>query len=153
MVWRSLNALLWLFKCSLSAFSVLSECSMNPEVIEKSSWKSDAKRWRLCALDKLGSDGQTKNSISWAPVGAKNVIKPESPPTLFKISRISTSVGFAPARLISASKIRIFNIPILFKLWDRPGDNVRTLCHCHLYQMNQTPPWRIGSDLVPNIPP
>ena len=53
--------------CSLCALSVLCECLLSAlwmlEVILKSSWSHHeefkAKRWRLCALDKLSSDRQT----------------------------------------------------------------------------------------------
>ena len=54
----------------------------HPEVILKSSWSHseevEAKRWRLCPLDKFSLNEQTdslrKISISWPPVRAKNCI-------------------------------------------------------------------------------
>ena len=69
-----------LFKYSLSAFWVLwvpSECLLNALwVILKSSWshheESEAKRWRLSALDNFVPDRRTDRVTPWAPVGAKN---------------------------------------------------------------------------------
>ena len=82
---------LWfLSDCSSSILWGSSECSLNhlksslsyPEDILKSSWtwshseESEAKRWRLCALEHFSPDRQTNERteicIYWAPVGANN---------------------------------------------------------------------------------